>query len=240
MTSSTTTEAERIQQLAEAEDKAEALFAAVTQRGLVAPGRLESQVSNAVRDLGAELFGTDKHWHKRVVRSGPNTLQPYRENPPDRPIDADDIVFLDFGPIFAEWEADFGRTYVLGDDPVKHRLAADLPRVFAAGREYFDAHPDITGAQLYAHVVGLAEDAGWAFGGPHSGHLVGEFPHESIDGDKIDSYIAPGSDGPMRRTDRAGRACHWILEVHLVDRERQIGGFFEQLLTIRRPEADRR
>jgi hypothetical protein len=42
----------------------------------------------------------------------------------------------------------------------------------------------------------------------------------------------------MRRTDRAGRACHWILEVHLVDRERQIGGFFEQLLTIRRPEAD--
>jgi Xaa-Pro aminopeptidase len=234
VTSSTTTEAERIQQLAEAEDKAEALFAAVTQRGLVAPGRLESQVSNAVRDLGAELFGTDKHWHKRVVRSGPNTLQPYRENPPDRTIDADDIVFLDFGPIFAEWEADFGRTYVLGDDPVKQRLAADLPRVFAAGREFFDARPDITGAQLYAHVVGLAEAAGWTFGGPHSGHLVGEFPHESIDGDKIDSYIAPGSDGPMRRTDRAGRACHWILEVHLVDRERQIGGFFEQLLTIRR------
>ena len=31
----------------------------------------------------------------------------------------DDILFLDLGPIFAEWEADFGRTYVLGDDPVK-------------------------------------------------------------------------------------------------------------------------
>ena len=56
--------------------------------------------------------------------------------------------------------------------------AADLPRVFAAGRAFFDAHPDVTGAQLYAHVVGLAEAAGWAFGGPHSGHLVGEFPHE--------------------------------------------------------------
>ena len=136
-----------------------------------------------------------------MVRSGPNTLQPYRENPPDRTIAADDIVFLDFGPIFAEWEADFGRTYVLGDDPVKHRLAADLPRVFAAGRDHFDAHPDITGAELYAHVVGLAEAAGWTFGGPHSGHLVGEFPHELIDGERIESYIAPGSDGPMRRTD---------------------------------------
>jgi len=43
----------------------------------------------------------------------------------------------------------------------------------------------------------------------------------------------------MRRTDRSGRQCHWILEVHLVDREREIGGFFEQLLTVRRPGAQR-
>jgi hypothetical protein len=38
----------------------------------------------------------------------------------------------------------------------------------------------------------------------------------------------------MRRTDPSGRTCHWILEVHLVDRERQIGGFYEQLLTLSR------
>jgi hypothetical protein len=61
-------------------------------------------------------------------------------------------MFLVFGPIFEEWEADFGRTYV------------------------------------------------------------------------------PGSDRPMRRRDRNGQVCHWILEVHLVDTERQIGGFFEELL----------
>ena len=36
----------------------------------------------------------------------------------------------------------------------------------------------------------------------------------------------------MGRRDSSGRACHWILEVHLVDRERQFGGFFEQLLTL--------
>ena len=82
-----TAEAERTRQLAAAEEKAEALFVAVTERGLVAPGLRESQVSDAVRDLGAELFGTRKHWHKRVVRSGPNTLQPYRENPPDDTIE---------------------------------------------------------------------------------------------------------------------------------------------------------
>ena len=222
----------RARSLLAAERNAEVLFDEVVARGLIAPGRLESEVSNQVRDLGAELFGTSRHWHKRVVRSGPNTLEPYRENPPDRAIEANDIVFLDFGPVFAEWEADFGRTYVLGDDEHKLRLRDDLWTVWRAARAYFEQHPDITGAQLYAHVVELSRAAGWDFGGPHSGHLVGEFPHELIDGDRIHSYIAPGNPHPMRRLDPLGRRCHWILEVHLVDRERAIGGFFEQLLTL--------
>ena len=73
------------------------------------------------------MFGTTRHWHKRIIRSGPNTLAPYQENPPDRVIGADDIAFADFGPIFEEYEADFGRTYVFGADPAKHRLQRDLP-----------------------------------------------------------------------------------------------------------------
>lgn len=228
----------RTQRLVAAERRAEALFDEVVRRELIAPGRREQEVSDDVRDLAAEVMGTSRFWHKRVVRAGPNTLEPYRENPPDREIAADDVVFLDLGPIFAppgspEWEADLGRTYVLGDDPVKHRLRDDLGRVFAAGREYFETHPDITGEQLYAEVVRLAEEAGWAFGGPHSGHLVGEFPHQLIDEDRKHSYITPGNDVRMRTQDPSGRDCHWILEVHLVDYERRIGGFVEQLLTLR-------
>ena len=234
MTATHIDEDERARSLIAAEKCAVELFDQVTRRGLVAPGALETEVSNRVRDLGAELFGTDRHWHKRIVRSGPNTLKPYRENPPDRVIGADDIVFLDFGPIFSEWEADFGWTFVLGADSVKQRLRDDLEPIWHAGRAHFEAHPQISGAELYTHVVGLAAEAGWEFGGPHSGHLVGEFPHEWIDGERIESYIAPGSDHPMRRTDRVGRSCHWILEIHLVDREREISGFFEQLLTLRR------
>jgi Xaa-Pro aminopeptidase len=226
------TEDERVGRLREAQRKAEELFEAVRERGILAPGVREQEASNAIRDLSGELFGVRRFWHKRIVRAGENTLEPYRENPPDRVIEADDIVFVDFGPIFEEWEADFGRTYVLGEDPVKRRLRDDLPVVFEAGRQYFEENPDITGAQLFARMVELAEKAGWEFGGPHAGHLVGEFPHEKIAGDQIESYIAPGNDGPMRRHDRTGRVCHWILEVHLVDRERKIGGFFEQLLDL--------
>jgi hypothetical protein len=141
-------------------------------------------------------------------------------------------VFADFGPIFDGWEADFGRTFVLGDDPVKHRLRDDLPRLFDAGRQYFRDHPDITGEQLFAEVLRLTAEAGWEYGGPLAGHLVGEFPHERIDGDMVEYYVTPGSTHPMRRTDRSGRACHWILEIHLVDRVRGFGGFHEQLLDL--------
>ena len=136
----------RSARLLDAQAKAADLFAAIEPRGIIAPGVRETEASDAVRDLAAEMFGVDRHWHKRIVRAGPNTLQPYRKNPPDRAIAADDIVFLDFGPIFERWEADFGRTYVLGDDPVKLRLRDALPVMFRAGRQFFGAHEDVTGS----------------------------------------------------------------------------------------------
>ncbi|MBG6134725.1 M24 family metallopeptidase [Longispora fulva] len=225
-------ETERAARLLDAQGMAADLFAETERRGLIAPGRREQEVSDDVRDLAGEIFGVSRHWHKRIVRSGPNTLQPYRENPPDRVIGEDDIVFCDFGPVFAEWEADFGRTYVLGDDPVKHRLRDDLPLVFEAARRRFAADPAITGERLFAVVRELTSARGWEFGGPHAGHLVGEFPHERIPGDQVEYYITPGSDHPMRRVDSAGRRCHWILEIHLVDRERGFGGFHEELLDL--------
>jgi Xaa-Pro aminopeptidase len=216
-----------------AQAQAVELFAAVERRGVIKPGLSEVEGSNAIRDLAAEMFGVSRHWHKRIVRAGPNTLEPYRRSPPDRVIAEDDIVFCDFGPIFEEWEADLGRTFVLGDDPVKRALCDALPVVWEAGRYFFESRPEVTGEQLFAHVTQLAAQAGWEFGGEIAGHLVGQFPHEKIAGDDIESYIAPGSDKPMRRTDRTGRTCHWILEIHLTDPSRQIGGFYEELLDLR-------
>jgi Xaa-Pro aminopeptidase len=228
-------ETARVAALRGAEGKAQALFDEAIGRGLVAPGRGERQLSNEIRDLAGELFGIKRFWHKRIVRAGINTLEPYAANPPDRLLEADDIAFFDFGPILEEWEADFGRTYVLGDDPVKHRLAADLPAIWAAGRAAFEARPEITGAELFDEVLALIAAAGWGHATTHAGHLVGEFPHEKINGDDIDCYITSGNDQPMRRLDAAGKPCHWILEVHLVhlvDHDRGFGGFYEQLLDI--------
>jgi Xaa-Pro dipeptidase len=225
-------ESSRAARLLEAQDMAAKLFVEVTERGLVRAGIGERALSDEIRDLAASMFGITRHWHKRIVRSGENTLETARTNPPDRRITDDDIVFLDFGPIFQEWEADFGRTYVLGNDARKSALCDDLPKVWQAGRDYFQGSADVTGEELFDYVAAVSRDFGWDFGGVIAGHLVGEFPHEKIHGDDIESYIAPGSTKPMRRTDRAGNLCHWILEVHLVDRARRYGGFYEELLDL--------
>lgn len=45
-------------------------------------------------------------------------------------------------------------------------------------------------------------------------------------------YVHPDSRLPMRSLDDKGQERHWILEIHFVDRERQIGGFYEELLTV--------
>lgn len=199
---------------------------------MIRPGVGEQALSGEIARLATDMFGVTRHWHRRIVRAGENTLQPFKEHPPDRAIAEDDIVYLDLGPIFGEWEADVGRTFVLGDDPHKTALRDALARVWAAGRGHFDDHPDVTGAQLFDHVVDVARAEGFEWGSHIAGHLVGEFPHKKIAGDGVEWYIMPGSDKPMRRSDPTGHVCHWILEVHLVDRVRGFGGFYEQLLDL--------
>jgi Xaa-Pro aminopeptidase len=225
-------ESVRAAELLQAQARATALFEEIAGAGILRPGVRDSEASQAVTELAADRFGVQEHWHKRIVRSGPNTLQPYRVDPPDRVMTDGDIVFADFGPVFVGWEADFGRTWVLGDDPVKLRLRDDLELVFAEGKRYFDTHTDITAAELYEEVVRLAAQRGWEFGNVHCGHLVGEFPHENMGGGRLESLLCADNHRQIPGQDPSGRVAHWILEAHLVDRDRQIGGFYEELLTL--------
>jgi len=215
-----------------AQNKAAALFDAVVAEGLIRPGKLESELSVDIHGLAKSRFGLRRHWHKRVVRAGPNTLLTYHDHSEDRRIEADDIVYLDFGPVFEEWEADFGRSYALGTDTAKQRLVADLSVAFQSGKALFQRTPDLTAGQLYDYVAELAIAAGWQFGAPTAGHLIGQFPHETEPGSSRRFSIRHGNDLKLREPDKNGRERHWILEIHFVDRQRQIGGFLEELLTI--------
>jgi Xaa-Pro aminopeptidase len=226
----TLTRTDRLQELYTAQDQAVDLFDAIIDEGLIRPGVTETDVSKEILALARDRFGVVCHWHKRLVRAGVNTLSPYSDNPPNRLINDDDIVFVDLGPVFAEWEADFGRTYVLGDDPVKHKLVADLPIAFDRAREAFEADVSITGEQLYDRCRDIAADLGWTYGGPLAGHLIGEFPHKKIYKSQRINGIVPGNRTPMRDPDRNGLDRFWILEIHLTDPKLGIGGFYEELL----------
>ncbi|HEX4159330.1 MAG TPA: M24 family metallopeptidase [Rhizomicrobium sp.] len=221
---------ERRAALLTAEKQAEALLAEIEAAGFVAPGRSETEVEDDIGLLAEARFGVERHWHRRIVRAGANTLTTAWDYPPLRIIEPDDTVYVDLGPVFEEWEADIGRTYALGNDPAKNKLVADLPRVFARVQSHYTNSPEITGAELYAFALEAAADAGWAFGGAIAGHIVGEFSHMTLPGDRDLNRISPKNPTSMQSNDSIGRPKHWILEIHLVDHARTFGGFYERLL----------
>ena len=222
-------ETQRAASLVDAQKKAVALFAEI--ESLIRPGATDKQLSDQIHALGTERHGVRTHWHKRIVRSGPNTLAAFNDNPPDRTIEADDVVVVDLGPVFEQWEADFGRTYVLGDDPAKIKLRDALEPLWNSVKAQYKANPAMSGEELYAIAVKKAKALGWEFGAHLAGHIVGDFPHERIPKDKISLYITPGNSQSMDDVDKKGHKRHWILEVYLKDPGGKYMGFFEQLLT---------
>lgn len=224
---------DRHARLAEAHRMAMALLAAAERSGLFRAGVSESQLSREIQALGREMFGTFKHWHKRIVRAGPNTLSTYGGDPPDVLIQPDDIVFVDLGPLFGSWEADIGRTYVVGEDPEKIRMRDAIEAAWFAGRDHFrENRGSVTGADMYRLAAAAAEAHGYEYGNWHAGHLIGNFPHEIVQGELQENYLHPGNSTRLADPDSGGRPRTWIYEVHFIDRDRGYGGFFEQWLDL--------
>ncbi|MES1198802.1 MAG: M24 family metallopeptidase [Pseudomonadota bacterium] len=223
-------EAARHAQLLAAEARALEMLAAIEAAEFVAPGRSESAVDADIAALAERQFGVARHWHKRLVRTGANTLCVFADTPPERIIGDDDTVYLDLGPVFEEWEADIGQTYAVGADPARHALVAALPVVFEEVCAHANATPDITGAALYAFACKAAEARGYIFGGKIAGHTIGEFPHLTWPGEKDHQRINPLNPTRLADPDAFGRTRHWIVEVHLIAQDRSFGGFYERLL----------
>lgn len=219
-----------IDALIEAENKANLLFDEAVNRNIFCAHQSEKQINEALYELAFELFGIKKYWHKRIVRAGINTLHPYKENPPDLIVKEDDILFVDFGPVFDKWEADVGKTYVIGSNPIKLKLKNDVSEAWQLTQLFYKQNLEITGAELYQYVCNLAKDFGWQFGNIHCGHLIGEFPHERIEGESKINYLHPDNNLSMNKKGINGNELFWILEIHFVDNDKQFGAFQESIL----------
>jgi Xaa-Pro aminopeptidase len=207
------------------------LFKAIEESNLIVAGKSEEQLTADVCDLALKRFGIEKHWHKKIVRSGKNTLAIYPDNPPNRIIDKEDILFIDLGPIVEGYEADIGRTYVLGQDPRKIRLKDDVEEAWYEIQEWYQKQTTLKASDLFQYALDKAEEFGWEFGGEIAGHIVGKYPHEQPpDPKSMELDVHPANHNDMFLRDAEGNKRHWILELQFIDRDNEMGGYFEQLL----------
>ncbi|MGO9030062.1 MAG: M24 family metallopeptidase [Acidimicrobiales bacterium] len=132
-------------------------------------------------------------------------------------VGADDMFFVDFGPIYEECEGDAGDTFVVGDDPDHHRAKRDARAIWEDTRQYwFDQ--GATGKELYDFASQAAENLGWKLNLDLSGHRLSDFPHSAhYDGSIADVPFALHPD-------------RWVLEIAIVHPERPFGAFYEDLL----------
>lgn len=207
------------------------IFNAVEKANLIIAGKSEAQLSAEVCNLATEKFGIENHWHKKIVRAGINTLCIYPDNPPDKIIQEDDIVILDFGPIVDGYEADIGRTYVTGSNARKLKIKGDVENAWYETRDWYKKQTSLKSSDMFKYVVEKATEYGYTFGGEIAGHIVGKFPHEQpVDLKSLELDIHPDNHNDMFLPDANGDKRHWILELLFIDKENEIGGYFEQLL----------
>ncbi|MEO8875721.1 MAG: M24 family metallopeptidase [Polyangiaceae bacterium] len=156
---------------------------------------------------------------------GPTPACPSKRSRPIEIVLYDDIVSIDLGPVFGEHEADFGRTFVIGEDPDQTRLRDDLPILFRTCRSAYLATPEMSGADLFARVLQECATRGDGFGGAHAGHLVGKFPISNEERDASRNRIRPDNPVPMNAPDWESQTRYWILEIHLLHASGTFGGF---------------
>jgi Xaa-Pro aminopeptidase len=180
-------------------------------------GMVEEDARAMARELLAER-GMNKGWHHIIVRFGPNTTKDFLE-PSEKGVvlGADDIFFVDIGPVYGDQEGDAGDTFVFGADPEHHRAKSDVKVIWDAVRAKWFSE-GLTGRDLYDYAEKTCAEMGWRLNRDLSGHRLSEFPHSA-------HY-----DGPMATVDFRPAPMLWVLEIAIIHPERKFGAFYEDLL----------
>ncbi len=183
----------------------------------VSPGMVEEDAVEMAKDL---LAGLDmvKGWHDVYVRFGSNTLKTFgAPSDPGVILGENDLFFIDIGPVWKDWEGDGGDTFVIGSAPDMARCAADARKLFHIVRRNW-LETGLSGKGLYDFAASEAEAMGWELNLDLSGHRLSDFPHAAI------------YDGPLAEIDFRPSPLLWVLEIHIRDRDKKFGAFFEDML----------
>jgi methionyl aminopeptidase len=180
-------------------------------------GMVEEDAKSMARDTLKSL-GMRRGWHHIIVRFGPNTTKDFMErSEPGVVLGADDIFFVDIGPIYGDSEGDAGDTFVVGSDPDHLRAQRDVRLIWDQVRDTW-FNEGTTGKELYEYASATAERLGWRLNLDLSGHRLSDFPHSA-------HY-----DGPLADVDFRPNPNLWVLEIAIIHPDRGFGAFYEDLL----------
>lgn len=184
----------------------------------VKPGMTEKDAKEILKRVLKDL-GATKSWHPPQIRFGKNTALPFgKPSAPDVTLKENDIYFLDIGPVFFGHEGDAGKTIAVGQDPEMIRLSQDAIEVFNQTKAHW-LKTGKTGIELYEFAERTADSLGWRLSSEGaSGHRVSDFPH------------AVHFRGGLKKFELKPTENRWILEIHLLHKEKSLGAFFEDLL----------
>ncbi|HEY1989782.1 MAG TPA: M24 family metallopeptidase [Acidimicrobiales bacterium] len=157
-------------------------------------------------------------WHHIIVRFGSNTTKDFMErSEPGVVLGADDIFFVDIGPVYKGCEGDAGDTFVVGSDPAHHQAKQDVRTIWDTVRNEWFAR-GTTGHELYDFAIETTEGLGWKLNLDLSGHRLSDYPHSAhYDGSLADVDFPPSPN-------------LWVLEIAIAHPGRPFGAFYEDLL----------
>ena len=122
--------------------------------------------------------GADGMTFAPIVSAGPNTASPHAV-PTDRPIQAGELLIIDWGARVGDYVSDITRTYAIGD--ISEELRTIYETVKASNAAGVAAcHPNVTGAAIDKASRDVIDAAGYGDYFIHrTGHGLGMEAHES-------------------------------------------------------------
>jgi methionyl aminopeptidase len=180
-------------------------------------GMVEEEAKARARQI-LEGLGMRRGWHHIIVRFGPNTTKDFMERSEKGVVlGADDIFFVDIGPVYGDTEGDAGDTFVVGSDPEHHRAKREVRIIWDLVRNKWFTE-GTTGKDLYDFATKTAEGLGWKLNLDLSGHRLSDYPHSA-------HY-----DGPLADVEFRPSPNLWVLEIAIAAPDGMFGAFYEDLL----------
>jgi Xaa-Pro aminopeptidase len=170
-------------------------------------------VTQVLNELGCE-----KLWHPTKFRIGQNTRLSFKDKSnPSSVLQVSDLYFIDIGPVWNNYEGDYGETFVVGSNQDFLKIKKASEEVFKQTKQYFKENK-CSGQQLYLFAQKCAEEFGYYLNLKMSGHRIGDFPHHL-------HYR-----GSLNEVEQRLLENLWILEIHLLSPDKNYGAFFEDLI----------